>query len=231
MKKLMIIPAHNEQDSIVHTMADIAQYCSDWDAVVINDGSSDDTLKICHQNGYRCINLSSNLGLSGAFQTGMMFAYRNDYDYVIQFDADGQHPAKYVPELLEKAQKTGADITVGSRFVTERKPFNARMFGSRLITLAIFLTTGKKLTDPTSGMRLFNRHMIDILAKNINCHPEPDTITHLLRNRAVLEEVQIEMQERKAGVSYLNIFNGIGYTVTTFVSIFFIQWFRRGINR
>ncbi len=227
----MIIPAHDEQDSIVCTMSDIAQHCPDWDAVVINDGSTDDTLKICRLNGYRCLTHSSNLGLGGAFQTGMMFAYQSGYDYVIQFDADGQHPAKYVKELYETAQKTGADITVGSRFVDKRKPFTARMFGSRLITLAIFLTTGKKLTDPTSGMRLFNRRMIDILAKNINCHPEPDTIAHLLRNKAVLKEVQIEMQERKAGVSYLNIFNGIGYTVTTFVSIFFIQWFRRGINR
>ncbi len=231
MKKLLIIPAHNEQDSIVSTMEDIAAHCSDWDAVVINDGSSDNTLRICKEKGYKCLNLSSNLGLSGAFQTGMMFAFENDYDYVLQFDGDGQHPACAVEKLLETALREQADITVGSRFVEKRKPFSARMFGSRLITLAIFMTTGKKLTDPTSGMRLFNRKMIRVLAKNINCHPEPDTIAHLLRNKAVLKEVQTEMSERKAGVSYLNVFNGISYTITTFVSIFFIQWFRRGIDR
>ncbi len=231
IKKLMIIPAHNEQDSIVSTMEDVYNHCPDWDAVVINDGSSDKTLDICKENGYKCLNLSSNLGLSGAFQTGMMFAYEKGYDFVIQFDGDGQHQACYVSELLKIAIQENSDITVGSRFVKSKKPFSARMLGSRLITLAIFITTGKLLTDPTSGMRLFNRKMICVLAKNINCHPEPDTIAHLLRNKAVLKEVQIEMSERKAGVSYLNIFNGIGYTMITFVSIFFIQWFRRGINR
>ncbi len=231
MKKLLIIPAFNEQESIVNTVKDIKEHCSDWDFVVINDGSVDDTLAVCNQNNYGCLNLSANLGLAGAFQAGVMLAHEMKYDYVMQFDADGQHNAVYVKTLFEAAIKENADVVIGSRFVTEKKPYTARMMGSRLISLAIFITTGKKLTDPTSGMRLFNRRMIEILSKNINCHPEPDTISHLLRNKAVVKEVQAEMSERVAGTSYINIFNGIGYTINAFVSILFIQWFRRGVER
>ncbi len=231
MKKLLIIPAFTEQDSIERTINDVKKHCSDWDFVVINDGSSDNTLAICRKNGYSHLNLSANLGLAGAFQAGVMFAHQKGYDYVMQFDADGQHPASYADTLLKTAIDAKADVVIGSRYVTEKKPYSARMLGSRLITLAIFLTTGSMLTDPTSGMRLFNRRMVEILAKNINCHPEPDTISHLLRNKAVVKEVQIEMSERIAGTSYLNIFNGIAYTINAFVSILFVQWFRRGVDR
>ncbi len=231
MKKLLIIPAFNEEESIVNTIDDIKKHCPDWDFVIINDGSGDNTLNICRDKGYSYLNLSSNLGLAGAFQAGVMFANFKDYDYVMQFDADGQHPASYVDRLLKTAIEQKTDITIGSRFVSEKKPFNSRMMGSRLISLAIYMTTGKLLTDPTSGMRLFNRRMIKILAKNINCHPEPDTISHLLRNNAVVTEVQVEMSERVAGTSYLNIFNGITYSINTFISILFIQWFRRGVDR
>ncbi len=231
MKKLLIIPAYNEEESITRTIDDIKTHCPDWDFVIINDGSADATLNICRQNGYSYLNLSSNLGLAGAFQAGVMFAYDKKYDYVMQFDADGQHPASYVKKLLDVAIEHKNDITIGSRFVTQKKPFNSRMLGSRLISLAIYMTTGKLLTDPTSGMRLFNQRMIEILAKNINCHPEPDTISHLLRNNAQVEEVQVEMSERLAGTSYLNIFNGLTYSLNTFISILFIQWFRRGVDR
>ncbi len=231
MKKLLIIPAFNEQESLHSTIEGIKRDCPDWDFVVINDGSSDQTADVCKENGYNLLNLSVNLGLAGAFQTGIIFAYRNGYDYAMQFDADGQHHPEHVKTLLSCAMSDDADVVIGSRFVTEKKPFNPRMLGSRLISLAIFITTGKMLTDPTSGMRLFNKRMTEILAKNINCHPEPDTISHLLRNKAVVKEVQVEMSERVAGTSYFNIFNGISYTVNAFISILFIQWFRRGVNR
>ncbi len=231
MKRLLIIPAFNEQDSIINTINDVKQHCPDWDFVVINDGSADNTYNICKENNYPCLNLTANLGLAGAFQAGVMLARDLNYDYVLQFDADGQHNASFVEALYTVAVEKNADVVIGSRFVSKKKPYTARMMGSRLIALAIFITTGKKLTDPTSGMRLFNRKMVSILAKNINCHPEPDTISHLLRNKAVVLEVQAEMSERVAGTSYINIFNGIGYTINAFISILFIQWFRRGVER
>ncbi len=228
LKKILVIPTYNEQDSIVNTISDIKTHCPDWDYVIINDGSNDDTLAVCRQHGFNVINLASNLGLAGAFQTGMLYAKENDYDYAMQFDADGQHLAKYVVKLEEMAIETGVDIVSGSRYVSVKKPFSARMFGSRLITAIIHITTGKLLTDPTSGMRLFNKKVINVLAKSVNCHPEPDTLAHLLRQKYKIAECQVEMAERTAGESYLNIFNGLSYTLNTVISIAFIQWFRKG---
>ncbi len=226
-KKILIIPAFNEQGSIVPTIEDIKTHCKGWDYVIINDGSTDEMLHVCEQHNFNVITLSSNLGLAGAFQTGMLYAYENGYDFAMQFDADGQHMAQYVAEMYEIATKGKADIVIGSRFARKKKPYSARMFGSRLITLLIYITTGKLLTDPTSGMRLFNKKTIRVLAKSVNCHPEPDTIAHLLRHKITVEECQVEMKERMAGTSYLSLIGGLRYTFNTLVSIALIQWFRK----
>ncbi len=228
IKKILIIPAFNEEECIVTTIEDIKNNAPDWDYVIINDGSSDNMLKICKEHGFNVITLSANLGLAGAFQTGMLYACEKNYDYAMQFDADGQHMAKYIKTLFDESQKSDVDIVIGSRFVDEKKPYSARMLGSRLITFMIYLTTRKLLTDPTSGMRLFNKKIIDILAKNVNCHPEPDTIAHLLRQKVKVKECQVQMRERVTGTSYLSFIGGIKYTVTTVISIALIQWFRKG---
>ncbi len=149
MKLLLIIPAYNEEENIERVVENIKTNYSQYDYVVINDGSKDNTSKICHEKGYNIIDLPVNLGLAGAFQTGMKYAYYNNYDYALQFDADGQHKPEYINALYEEIVK-GYDIVIGSRFVIERKPFSARMLGNRLISCAIKITTRKKITDPTS---------------------------------------------------------------------------------
>ena len=167
-----------------------------------------------------------NLGLAGAFQTGLKYAYRKGYDYAIQFDADGQHRAEYIGPMLEKI-KEGYDIVIGSRFVTEKKPHSMRMIGSRLIAVATRLTTGKKVKDPTSGMRMFNKKMIAEFALNLNYGPEPDTISYLLKQGATIAEVQVQMDERIAGESYLNVTKSMMYMLRMLLSILFIQNFRK----
>ena len=156
MRCLVIIPAYNEEENIVRVVENLQTNYPMYDYVVINDGSSDDTARICRKRGYELVDLPVNLGLAGAFQTGLKYAYRKGYDYAIQFDADGQHRAEYIGPMLEKI-KEGYDIVIGSRFVTEKKPHSMRMIGSRLIAVATRLTTGKKVKDPTSGMRIFNK--------------------------------------------------------------------------
>ena len=121
----------------------------------------------------------------------------------------------------------GYDIVIGSRFVTEKKPFTARMIGNRLISWGIKVTTGKRITDPTSGMRLFGRSVLKEFANNINYGPEPDTIAYLLRNGASVQEVQVEMKERIAGESYFNLKRAVEYMVRMCTSIVLIQWFRK----
>lgn len=227
MRLLVIIPAYNEKESIVPVVERLKNEYGQFDYVVVNDGSVDQTAEICRAHGYHLIDLPINLGLAGGFQTGMRYAFKNGYDAAIQFDADGQHQPQYIQPMLDKLGE-GYDIVIGSRFVEKKKPFTLRMIGSHLIAFAIRLTTGKKINDPTSGMRLYNRRMIKEFATQINHAPEPDTICYLARRGAKIAEVQVEMRERVAGTSYLNFTRSISYMLRMAFSILIVQWFRGG---
>lgn len=229
MKLLIIIPAYNEEDNIERVINTLKSEVPEYDYVIINDGSKDRTSKICHDHHYNIIDLPINLGLAGAFQTGLRYAYLNDYDYAIQLDADGQHLPEYVSTILNEIQK-GYDIVIGSRFVDKPKEKSLRMLGSNLISWAIRLTTGAKIADPTSGMRMFNRMMIKEFGTNINYGPEPDTISFLIKQGAKVKEVQVEMEERIAGESYLNLTRSAAYMLKMMLSIFIIQNFRKRIT-
>ncbi|MCI8599060.1 MAG: glycosyltransferase family 2 protein [Lachnospiraceae bacterium] len=226
MKCLIIIPAYNEEANIERVIDNLRNNYPMYDYVVINDGSSDDTAKLCRKKDYELIDLPVNLGLAGAFQTGLKYAYRKGYDYAIQFDADGQHRPEFIRPMLDKIQE-GYDIVIASRFVTQKKPHSLRMLGSNLISMAMRLTTGKKVKDPTSGMRMFNKKMIAEFALNLNYGPEPDTISYLLKQGATIAEVQAQMDERIAGESYLNISKSVMYMMRMLLSILFIQNFRK----
>ena len=226
MKCLVIIPAYNEEENIVRVVENLKNNYPMYDYIVINDGSSDSTAKICRKNGYELVDLPVNLGLAGAFQTGLKYAYRNGYDYAIQFDADGQHRQEFIGSMLDKIQE-GYDIVIGSRFVTEKKPHSLRMLGSNLISMAMKLTTGRRVKDPTSGMRMFNKKMIAEFALNMNYGPEPDTVSYLLKQGATIAEVQVEMDERIAGESYLNLTKSMMYMLRMLLSILLIQNFRK----
>lgn len=229
-KVLMIIPAYNEQDNIIRVVEDIKKNYPQYDYVIINDGSIDHTSRRCHRKGYNIVDLPINLGLAGAFQTGLKYAYFHGYEYAIQFDADGQHKPEYINKMFQKMEE-GYDIIIGSRFVEKKKDVSLRMLGSILLSIAIRITTGQKVTDPTSGMRMFNRDMIREFALSINYGPEPDTISYLLKQGAHVAEVQVEMEERISGESYLNFSTAILYMLRMLISIFFIQNFRKRDSR
>ncbi|MDL2219214.1 glycosyltransferase family 2 protein [Ruminococcaceae bacterium OttesenSCG-928-O06] len=226
MKLLIVIPAYNEEESLPAVIADLRAVCPQYDYLVVNDGSTDTTAALCRKNGYNLLDLSANLGLAGAFQAGLLYAARNGFDAALQFDADGQHLAKYVEPLVQELEK-GYDIVIGSRYVTVPKPITLRMFGSFLISFAMRFATGHKICDPTSGMRIFGRKMIEIFAQNLNYPPEPDTISYLLHCGAKVHEVQVEVAPRLAGKSYLTFFRSARYMLTTSISILLIQWFRK----
>lgn len=226
MKTLLIIPAYNEEDCITKVIDNLINNYPQYDYVIINDGSTDHTSEICHKKGYEIIDLPINLGLAGAFQTGLKYAYLKEYDFAMQMDADGQHLPEYVDKLLEKMNE-GYDIVIGSRFVTEKKPKSMRMLGSNMISRAIQVTTGTRIMDPTSGMRMFNRSMIKEFANNINYGPEPDTISFLIKQGAKIGEVQVKMAERIAGESYLNFTKSIWYMTKMLISIIILQNFRK----
>lgn len=228
MKILIIIPAYNEAENIERVVDNLIENYPQYDYVIINDGSTDDTRKICARRGYNLLDLPINVGLSGAIKSGMRYANYYGYDYVLQLDGDGQHDPMYIKDLQSCMEQTGADIVIGSRFKTERKPINSRMIGSQLITTAIFLTTkGKYIGDVTSGMRLFNKKMIKRFGYDMHYSPEPDTLAYLLNCGVKIEEVQVQMHERIAGVSYLNFKSSIWYMMKMMFSIFLFQWVRK----
>lgn len=223
MKLLVVIPAYNEAGTIKTVVEELIEKCSWCDYIVINDGSSDDTSKICHENHFNIIDLPVNLGLSGAYSTGMKYAYINGYDAVLQFDADGQHMVEYIKPIYDAYCQGNYDILIGSRFVDKKKPQTLRMFGSNLISFAIKVTTGIRISDPTSGMRLWGRKMIREFAKEINITPEPDTVSYLIKRGAKVAEIQVEMRERIAGESYLNFYRSMIYMVRILISILMVQ--------
>ena len=226
MKTLVVIPAYNEALNIEKTLHDLEVNEPDVDYVVVNDGSKDNTLEVLKKNHFNYIDGFCNLGLFGAVQTGFKLALKEDYDVVIQFDGDGQHSAKYIEPLVKEIEN-GNSIVIGSRFVDEKKPFTARMIGSRFIAGAIKLVTGKTITDPTSGFRAYDKACIIDYALEMNNPPEPDTLVYMLRKQRKIKEIQVQMSEREFGESYLNLVNTIKYMSRMMVSIFLIQPFRK----
>ena len=229
LKTILIIPAYNEEGSLKSTVDTLLNEVPFADLLVVNDGSKDGTAQVCRDNGYPFLDLSTNLGLAGAFQAGMKYACRHGYECAIQFDADGQHLPKYIEPLMRAIGEY--DIAIGSRFADEKKPFSMRMLGSNLIEGAIKLTTGKTIKDPTSGMRAFNARMIEQMARGLNFGPEPDTVSYLIKRAdAKVVEVPVKMAERTAGESYLSPWKSASYMLHMAVSILFIQFFRKRIG-
>ena len=223
---LVIIPAYNEALNIEKTVNKILNikkkknYVIDY--VVINDGSTDNTYDICVKNKFNCINLINNLGIGGAVQTGYKYAYYNNYDIAIQFDGDGQHDEGYIDILVNEIEK-GNDLVIGSRFVEELSSFKStkmRRFGIKILSFAIYICTGKKIYDPTSGFRAVNKKIIERFAFNYPLEfPEPETDAVLLKNNYKFSEVPVEMHERENGVSSINLKKSIYYMLSVCLAI------------
>ena len=221
MKTLVIIPAYNESENIESLIKDINSY--GYDYLVINDCSTDNTEEILTKNNYNHLSLPINIGLAGVTRVGFKYGKEFNYDCVINIDGDGQHPPKYIHSLIKEIEN-GADYVVGSRFVDEKKPFSLRMLGSRIICLLIKGKTRKAVTDPTSGMRALGRKAIEEFAESMNFYAEPDALCYLLHKGYNVKEVQVDMKEREAGVSYFaSPFKSIYYMMCVIISILFIQ--------
>lgn len=225
-KTLIIIPDYNEGVMIKEVVEDIQENAKGCDYIIVNDGSKDDTKQICKENGLQCLSLPTNYGLASAVQLGMKYALENGYDIAIQFDGDGQHQAKYIKDMIKEIEN-GADIVIGSRFVTKKKPISIRMLGSVIITFFIKMLADKKIKDPTSGMRAYNRECMKELVVNMNLPPEPDTLVYMIEKGMDVKEVQVEMKERKMGTSYFTVWKSMTYMINVTVSMVFINFMRK----
>lgn len=222
MKKLVIIPAYNESASIQKTVEDIRRKAQDFDYVVINDCSVDHTREICEKLNYNIVNLPVNLGIGGAVQTGYKYGVRNGYDLAVQVDGDGQHDPRFLSKMSEYLLETGADMVIGSRFI-EKEGFQssgARRAGIRYFTFLIRLLTGKTVTDPTSGLRMVNKDIMEMFAQDYpKDYPEPESVVAVLRRGKKVKELPVVMRERNGGVSSISLKKSVYYMIKVSLAI------------
>lgn len=219
---LIIIPAYNEEDAILPTLRKLTQQ-NKFDYIVINDGSSDNTQKILEENHFHHISLPVNLGIGGAMQTGYKFAFRNNYDYAIQLDADGQHDPADLEKLVNEIKIANVDMVIGSRFVekTNYKGAVSRRIGIYYFYFMLRMMTNLKITDPTSGYRIVNKKVIEEFARSYPVdYPEVEVIVRLAKKKYRIKEIKVEMNQRQGGKSSITPLKSIYYMIkVTFFSI------------
>lgn len=222
MKILVIIPCYNEENNIGTLVEKVKKL--DYDYLVINDCSTDNSPRLLDENNLNHLDLINNIGLAGVTQIGFKYAVDHGYNGAIVIDGDGQHPPVYIKTLLDKLSE-GYDYVVGSRFVDKPKPYTMRMLGSRVLAFMIKLKTGTTVTDPTSGMRAMGGEVLKDFANDMNFIAEPDALCHVINKKFKYTEVQVDMEDRVAGVSYfVNPFRSIKFMVNVIISILFFQW-------
>lgn len=226
-KTLIVMPAHNEELNIGEVIDEIKKNLPDLDLLVVNDASIDKTEEIVRKKNVKCISLPFNLGYSLAVQTGIKYANKYDYDYVIQMDADGQHIACEAKKLLEYMEQNHPDIVIGSRFLEEieYKHGVMRKFGTNILSGLIKMICHKTIKDPTSGFQCINKRTIQHFSQmgNYPEFPDANLIIELLLNDYDICEISTKMRERKHGISmHKGIVGPIKYMIKVLYNIIII---------
>jgi len=226
-KLAVIIPAYNEQDSIAMVVNDINSLSIPNTAItpiVIDDCSSDNTNKVVSKLSCILLSLPVNLGIGGAVQTGYRYAFENNFDYAIQVDGDGQHPAIEIPKLLTEAVSQNINVVIGSRFINNQgfQSSGMRRLGIGFLNKWIKLFTGLNILDNTSGFRLLDRKVLEIVQANYpDEYPEPESLILFAKKGFSIKEVAVEMKERQGGESSIQNFDQLYYMVKVSMAIFY----------
>ena len=232
-KILLIIPAYNEAENIEKLIDDLVRNYPVYDYVIINDGSQDETAEICETNCYNVVNLPINLGIGGAVQTGYRYARKYGYDIAVQIDGDGQHDAAYVERVIAPLQRGEADVVIGSRFLSKEgfQSSRLRRIGITFLSDLLFLCTGKRVRDVTSGFRAVNEKFINIYAEDYpSDYPEPEAIITAIMYGGKVTEVPVAMRERENGESSINLRKSVYYMIKVTLAIF-VRRISYGIRR
>lgn len=216
MKCLIIIPAYNESENIEKVINNLTENYPQYDYVIVNDGSTDDTKEICRRNHYQVLTLSVNMGIGGAVQTGYRYAVENHYDVAVQIDGDGQHDVAYLDGMLKLMEEEAADIVIGSRFM-EKEGFQSshvRRIGIRFLSILGWILTGVRVKDVTSGYRLVNRKFIRIFAEDYPAdYPEPEALVIAAVYGGKIREYPVVMRERERGTSSITPLKSVYYMI------------------
>jgi len=219
---LIIIPAYMEADNIESLVSSIKDNYPQYDYIIVNDGSKDATRDICQKNGYNFIDLPINLGIGGAVQAGYKYAQREGYAIAVQIDGDGQHDVSQLDKVIEPLLSGTHDVVIGSRFI-EREGFQSsvlRRLGICFLSGLIWICTGKKFSDVTSGYRAVNRRFIEIYAENYpSDYPEPEAIVSAIMHKGRVIEIPVAMKERQTGISSIHTWESVYYMIKVTLAI------------
>jgi glycosyltransferase involved in cell wall biosynthesis len=223
-KVLIIVPAYNEEKNITKVILSLKQESTQFECLVVNDGSKDNTQQEAESSGLATvIQLPANLGIGGAVQTGFKYALYQNFDYAIQFDGDGQHIAAEIPKLLAPLKEGLADVCIGSRFIEKTQGFQStfmRRFGIKIFEILNGILIRQKIADSTSGFRAYNKDAIAFLADNYPTdYPEPETIILLGKNGFKIAEVSTEMLERQGGESSISGLKSAYYMIKVILAM------------
>lgn len=227
MRIAVIIPAFNESENLPKLLLELQNFKSEIaniHPIVVNDCSKDNTVDICKTFNTDVIDLPVNLGIGGAVQTGMIYAYNQGFEYGLQLDGDGQHPPKEIEKLAKAMMKFEADIIIGSRFIDFEgfKSSNLRRLGINYLKLIINLLIGLKITDSTSGFRLYNKRALLAITKYYpDEYPEPEAIIYFHKNGLKIVETPVVMKGREAGKTSISFLNSIYYFWKVSLAILF----------
>jgi glycosyltransferase involved in cell wall biosynthesis len=221
-KTLILIPVYNEEENLPPLLAEVREFLGEVPVCVINDGSTDRTPEVLRRADCRCLHLACNLGVGGAMQAGFHYAVAQGFDYVIRLDGDGQHPPRECAALIERMTRGDVDLVVGSRFLGERvyRGSAMRQLGIRGLGWLLSLTSGQRITDPTSGFQMMNRRALGYFAREYpSDYPEPESLARLSRQGYRFAEVPAVFRVRAHGVSSIPPWGALWYTFRVGVAL------------
>jgi glycosyltransferase involved in cell wall biosynthesis len=222
---LAVVPAYNESTTIEGVIRAIDAHAPEFDVLVVDDGSTDSTAKLARAAGARVVRAPFNLGIGGAVQTGFVFAREHGYRFMVQVDADGQHDPREIRTLSEAMDAhTSVDVVCGSRFLDPNRDYLApisRRTGIHIFAFLLSRLVGERVTDPTSGFRLYNRRAINLFARDYpHDYPEVEAVLMLHHHRLRMREVPVRMLARGGGASSITSGKSVYYMVKVLLAVF-----------
>ena len=222
--QLAVIPAYNEAHAIVRVIDSLREHAPDFDVLVVDDGSTDGTGELARDAGARMVRHPYNLGIGGAVQSGFIFALENGYDRMVQVDGDGQHMASEIDKLSSALDEdSNVDMVCGSRFLTDGSypaPISRRT-GIHIFAFLLSRIVGQRVSDPTSGFRLYNRRGIALFARDYpHDYPEVEAVLMVHFHRLRMREVPVQMLERGGGRSSISSGKSVYYMIKVLLAIF-----------